>query len=188
MKVLALDPAGELFGIAGVEILGSGELNIYFSFLLEAPIDFTTTQKSNYMAYASAAIISQIKPDVVVSERPWGMGYSKSTLEQLIGAIKAETWKDIEWQGVSEARRSLMGDGYGGENKLVSSQWLLEYNWNRSSKTMIKKLIAEAGGDLKSGYDILDAVMHGTAFLIKKGNLQKKEKTGKLKKKKQESL
>ena len=161
MKVLALDPAGELFGLAGIELI-DGQLNLYFNFLLSAPESFNSTQKNNYMAHACAALISQIKPQIIVSERPWGMGFSKESLSQLMGAIKAETWQNIEWQGVSEARKALMGEGYGGEDKKTSAEWLLEYNWNRSSKMLISKLIEQAGADLRSGYDILDAIMHGT--------------------------
>lgn len=192
MKVLGFDPAGNKFGVAGIEFLSTPSdlapngydqsLSLYMNHLIAAPdSDWKMTQKTAYMAHVAASIVSLDKPDVVVSEKPWGMGFSKDSLLQLIGAIKAELWQDIVWQGVSEARRAVIGDSWGGANKKVTSDWLLQYPWDLSSKRAIKLLVETANPETDDGYDVLDAILHILCYLIvNKGLLpvvkQKKEK------------
>lgn len=192
MKVLSFDPAGKKFGVVGVEFLKTPAdlapngfdqtLTIYLSHVIETPDGFDSSQRTQYMAYASAAIASLDKPDVVVSEKPWGMGYSKDTLLQLIGAIKAEAWRDIEWQGVSEARRAVLGDTWGGANKKVTADWLLQYPWGISAKRFIKKLIEAANPETDDGYDILDAILHALCYLVVNNGLDQVAKVKKEKK------
>lgn len=186
IRVLAFDPAGKKFGIAGIQFLAdaleasSQKLSLYMAHLLEAPESFNGSQRTQYMAHASAAIVSLDQPNVIVSEEPWGLGYSKKTLTQLIGAIKAETWREIEWQGVSEARRAVIGDSWGGSDKRVTSEWLLEYPWDISSKRIIKKLFDDANPATDDGYDILDAILHGLCYLIVNRGLSPKTKEKKV--------
>ena len=190
MKILSLDPAGESFGIVGINFLKEKKiLDIYFKFLLQAPEDFNISQKNNYMAHAVAALISQIKPDAVISEKPFGIGYSAQSLKELIGAIKAETWLDIKWQGVSEARRIVIGDGYGASDKLKTSEWLLEYPWSISAKRFIKSQIETSNVETKKGFDILDAILHGVCYFVVNEGLEPKQKPLKKRNKKnQEKL
>lgn len=191
MRILALDPAGNEFGIVGIEFLKENQpLSIFFSFLLKAPEDFDISQKNNYMAHATASIISLIKPDVVISEKPFGIGYSAQSLKELIGAIKAETWANIKWQGVGEARRVALGDDHGASDKLTTSEWLLEYPWSISAKRFIKSQIDAANPKEKAGFDILDAILHGICYLVANEGLIPKHKPKKEKKrpKKQEKV
>jgi len=167
-KILALDPAGESFGVVVLEVI-DGAITIPMHHLLTAPEAWDTSCKNNFMAHSTAALISLEKPDVVVSEKPWGMGFSKDSLLQLIGAIKAESWSKIEWQGVSEARRGIIGDGYGGSDKIASAEWLLQYPFGISAKRFIKSQLDTAHKDGKMGYDILDAIMHGVYYLVDNG-------------------
>lgn len=195
MKVLGFDPAGNKFGVAGVEFISTPSdlsptgydqsVSLYMSHLIEAPdADWKMTQKTAYMAHVAATIVSLDKPDVVVSEKPWGMGFSKDSLLQLIGAIKAELWMNVEWQGVSEARRAVIGDTWGGANKKVTSDWLLQYPWDISSKRAIKLLVDTANPETDDGYDVLDAILHILCYLIVNKGLLPNHKIKKEKKKK----
>lgn len=169
MRIISFDPAGKKFGVAGIEFTALDSLQkveLNFKYLIEAPEAFSMSQKNTFMAHMAATIVSLAQPDVVVSEKPWGMGFSKDSLLQLIGALKAELWKDINWQGVSEARRTVMGDSWGGSNKKATSDWLLEYPWDLSSKRFIKSLIDTANPENDDGYDILDAILHGLCYLV----------------------
>lgn len=183
MKILSLDPAGEAFGIVGIEFNKEPQsLSIFFKFLLQAPEDFDISKKNNYMAHSVATIISLVKPEKVISEKPFGIGYSAQSLKELIGAIKSETWMDIEWQGVSEARKTVLGEGYGASDKLKTSEWLLEYPWSISAKRLIKSEIDSAKPEQKEGFDILDAILHGTCYLIANEGLIPRHKPMKKKK------
>jgi hypothetical protein len=167
-KILALDPAGESFGVVVLEVI-DGTITIPMHHLLTAPEAWDTSRKNCFMAHSTAAMISLEKPDVVVSEKPWGMGFSKDSLLQLIGAIKAESWSKIEWQGVSEARKGVIGDGHGGSDKITSAEWLLQYPFGISAKRFIKSQLDTANKDGKIGYDILDAILHGLFYLVDNG-------------------
>lgn len=182
-KILCLDPAGESFGVAVLEVQDS-KIYIPMSFLLTAPKEWDISRKNSYMAHCVAALVSLEKPDVVVSEKPWGMGFSKDSLLQLIGAIKAETWSKIEWQGISEARRGVLGDGYGGSDKFTSTEWLLQYPFSIKAKNFIKSQLDTAQKDGKIGYDILDAILHGVYYLVDNGVVSPTHKTPKKTKKK----
>jgi len=189
VRIISLDPAGESFGVVGIDFDKEKQsLSIFFKFLLEAPEDFNGTQKNNYVAHAVSALIAQIKPDVIVSEKPFGIGYSAQALKELIGAIKAETWSNIVWQGVSEARRIVLGDGHGASDKLKTAEWLLEYPWSISAKRLIKSQIDTSNIAEKKGFDILDAILHGVCYLITKESLTPRHKPAKVKKAKKESL
>ena len=144
-------------------------ISIPMHFLLTAPTMWDISRKNCYMAHQTAALISLEKPDVVVSEKPWGQGYSKDSLLQLIGAIKAESWSKIEWQGVSEMRRGVIGDGYGASDKIASAEWLLQYPFTISAKRLIKSQLDTADKGGKIGYDILDAILHGLYYLVDNG-------------------
>lgn len=186
MRLLSFDPAGEKFGIVGIE-KSDDKLSVFFSFLLEAPQEFNAGQKGTYMAHAAAAIVGTIRPDCIVSEKPWGVGYSMQSLKELIGALKAEIWADIKWQGVSEARRVVLGDGFGAANKMETAEWLLQYPWDISSKRLIKSQIDAANTDNKDGFDILDALLHGLCYLIMEHGLVPVHKPAKPSKKKRKS-
>lgn len=167
-KVLCLDPAGGAFGVVVLQVV-DGTITIPMHFLLTAPDVWDISRKNSYMAHCVAAIVALEKPDVVVSEKPWGMGFSKDSLLQLIGAIKAETWSHIEWQGVSQARKGVIGDGHGGSDKIVSAEHLLNYPFGISAKRFIKNELDLASKGGKIGYDILDAIMHGVYYLVDNG-------------------
>lgn len=190
MRVLGLDPAGKKFGVAGIEVLENGKLDLYASYLLQSPSHFKTDQRLRFMAHMIGTFVMLDKPTVLVSENPWGQGYSSQTLKEQIGSIKAELWVDIEWQGVSEARRAVLGDGYGGEKKRPTAEWLLSYPWNLASKNKLEELFAAASPDTDDGYDELDAVLHVLCYLIVNKNIQpvhkpyKEKKRGKSKGKK----
>jgi Holliday junction resolvasome RuvABC endonuclease subunit len=191
MRILSLDPAGSDFGIVGIELnKESQSLSIYFNFLLQSPEDFNISQKNNYVAHSAATIISHIKPDVIVSEKPFGIGFSNQSLKELIGALKAEIWQNIKWQSVSEARRAVIGDGHGASDKLKTSEWLLEYPWSISAKRLIKSQIDNSDINNKKGFDILDAILHGVCYLVINEGLivRHKPKKEKKKKLKQEKL
>lgn len=187
MRVLGLDPAENKFGVAGIEVGEGQKLSLYMNFLLESPPNFKTTQKSNYMSHCIAAIMYLDKPDFIVSEFPWGAGFSKSSMERLIGAIRAETWQNINWQGVSEARKAVLGDGYGGAKKRETAEWLLTYNWDLKSKRALETLFIKASPETDEGYDVLDAVLHILCFLIKEKGLTPVHKEQKVTKKKKKS-
>lgn len=187
LNLISFDPAGKKFGVAGIHFFttDAGQaLSLNFKYLIEAPEAFDMGQKNTFMAHIAATIVSLSKPDVIVSEKPWGMGFSKDSLLQLIGAIKAELWTGIEWQGVSEARRAVLGDSWGGSNKKLTSDWLLEYPWDLSSKRFIKSLIEKANPETDDGYDILDAILHGLCYLVANKGLQAVIKPKKERKKK----
>lgn len=186
-KLLCLDPAGESFGIAVLQVL-DGTIHIPMHFLLNAPEMWDISRKNSYMAHCAAALVSLEKPDVIVSEKPWGMGFSKDSLLQLIGAIKAETWTHIEWQGVSEARRGVIGDGYGASDKVASAEWLLQYPFSISAKRFIKSQLDTANKDGKIGYDILDAILHGVYYLVDRGLVSPVHKEAKQKRKKKKGI
>lgn len=189
IKVLSLDPAGKKFGVAGIQFkdfhngdvnapLSPQELSIYMHHVIESPASFDSSQRTQYMAHAAATIIGIDRPEVVVSEKPWGIGFSKDSLLQLIGALKAEIWREISWQGISEARRNVLGDSWGGATKQVTANWLLQYPWDLKSKRLIKSLIERANPKSDDGYDVLDAILHALCYLISERGLQpvKKEK------------
>lgn len=183
MKLLSFDPAGKKFGIAGIEFnsmtsdsapgVVDQSLRLYLHHLIEAPIskDFDGSKRTQYMAHVAACVVSLDQPDIIVSEKPWGMGFSKDSLLQLIGALKAELWRNIEWQGVSEARRAVLGDSWGGSTKQATAEWLLNYPWDISSKRFIKSQIDSANPSTDDGYDILDAILHGICYLVKSHGL-----------------
>lgn len=181
MRILAFDPAGNKFGVACIDVV-EGQMDLSLSFVIETPEEFTSTMKTQYAAFTSATIASLIKPNKIVSEAPWGLGFSSQSLKELIGAMKAEIWQDIVWQGVSEARRTILGDGYGGSDKPTTSEWLLEYPWNIKSKRKIRQMIDSANPQTKDGYDILDAIMHGVCYLVSEKLIQRIEKPVKEKK------
>lgn len=167
MKLLAMDPAGKKFGIAGISITDDGQLDLYLSFLLESPSSFDATQRSRYMSHAAAAIVGIDKPDVLVSEKPFGMsGWGGQAIAELLGSMKAEIWQSIKWYGVSESRRAVLGDSWGGATKGQSADWLLQYPWTLKSKRIITEQMSNANPDTNDGYDILDAIMHGVCYLI----------------------
>ena len=182
-KYLGFDPAGNSFGIVGV-ILENGQLSVNFSFLLNAPEDFNTSQKNSYMAHGAATVVALYKPDMVISEAPFGIGWSAQYLKELIGAIKAELACNVIWQGVSQARKSVIGDGYGGAKKLETAKWLLNYNWDRSSKMWINKEIEAADPTSDKGFDLLDALLHVICYLVENGLIQPVHKPTKEKRKK----
>ncbi len=157
-------------------------------FLLTAPEQWDISRKNNFMAYSVAALISLEKPDIVVSEKPAGIGYSAQSLKELIGAIKAETWINIKWQGVSEARRGVLGDGYGGSDKIASAAWMLQYPFTRSAKNFIQLELDNAKKSDKIGYDILDAILHGMHYLVDNGLVSPVHKPEKIKRKKKKSI
>jgi hypothetical protein len=185
MRLLALDPASNKFGLVGINFNEqTKDISIYVSYLLTSPKDFSTENKSRFMAHALAGLISIDKPDTIVSEKPWGQGFSKDSLVQLIGMIKAENWLKIYWQGVSEARKAVLGDGFGGAKKRPTAEWLLSYPWDRTSKNLISGWIEKANPDTDDGYDELDALLHGMCHLIQKCGLvpvhkEAKKKRGK---------
>lgn len=176
MKVMALDPAGEGFGVVVLEKTPSGLLTATMKFLLTAPEEWDISRKNCYMAHAVAALVALEKPDFVVSEKPWGMGYSKQSLTELIGAIKAEVWDKISWQSVSEARYTVIGEGHGGSDKQMSAEWLFQYPWAPGTKKLITSLLQAANPETKQGYDILDAILHGLCFMINRGMVEPKHK------------
>jgi hypothetical protein len=184
MKVLALDPAGNSFGVAVIELTTEGKMYLPMTFVINAPSEWDISRKNSYMAHCCAALISLEKPDLIVSEKPWGQGFSKQSITELIGAIKAELWTDVEWQGVSEARRAVLGDGYGAADKKVSAEWLLSYPWMISAKNILKDLISKANPETKEGYDVLDAILHGLCYLVANGKIQQVSKPTKNNKKK----
>lgn len=182
-KVLALDPAGESYGVAVLEVI-DGKITVPMSHLLTAPANWDISRKNSYMAHATAALISLERPDVVVSEKPWGLGYSKDSLLQLIGAIKSEIWQKIEWQGVSEARKGVLGDGHGGSDKIITAEWLTQYPFDLKARNFIKSQLDTADKDGKIGYDILDALLHGLYYLVDNGIVSAVHKEPKKKRKK----
>lgn len=186
MRVLAFDPAGESFGVAGLQVQESGKLDLYLNFLLKAPEDWDVSRKNIYMAHASAALVGLDKPDVVVSEKPFGIGYSAQSLKELIGALKAELMCSIKWYGVSEARTAVVGNTWGNATKEQTAEWLLQYPWNISSKRFITEQISQSNPELKTGFDILDAIMHGVCYLVKEGRIAPVHKEAKKKAKKRD--
>lgn len=165
MKIVSLDPAGKSFGFVGIEY-DQQKLDLFLDFTLKSPKEFNADDRLRYTSSSVATLISLIKPDMIVSEKPWGMGFSSQTLKELIGAIKSEIWTKIEWQSVSEARRAVLGDTWGGADKRVSSDWLLQYPWNIRSKNRIKALLDSASNESDDGFDELDAILHGLCYLI----------------------
>ena len=186
MRILAFDPAGNKFGVACIDVV-EGQMDLSLSFVIETPEEFTSTMKTQYVSFVSAALVGLTKPNQIVSEFPWGAGgFSSQNLKEIIGALKAEIWQNIRWQGVSEARRIVLGDGYGGSDKPTTSEWLLEYPWNIKSKRKIRQMIDNANPQTKDGYDILDAIMHGVCYLVSEKLIEriiKPEKVKKTKKK-----
>lgn len=174
MRIISLDPAGKKFGVAGitlnsVDVPVTGKthcLSLFLAHVIETPSEWDSTKKTMYMAHAAATIIALEQPEEVVSEKPWGMGFSKQSLTELIGAIKAETWAKVVWQGVSEARRGVIGDTWGGSDKRSTAEWLLEYPWDIRAKRFIRAEIDRASTTTDEGYDILDAILHGVFYLI----------------------
>lgn len=140
------------------------------------------------MANSCAMLAVLDKPDVVISEKPFGIGYSAQSLKELIGAIKAEMACNISWQGVSEARMAVLGEGYGGADKQSTAEWLLQYPWDLRSKRLISQYVSQADPQTKSGYDILDAILHGICYLVKNAGLVQKPKPVKTKKKSKSKL
>jgi Holliday junction resolvasome RuvABC endonuclease subunit len=194
VKVVGLDPAGNAFGVCGIEVSDNGKLELYMSTVIESLPHWKADDKNTYMAHVVASLLYVERPDVVVSEDPFGIGWSVKRLGNLLGSIKATVMDKIVWQGVGEARRAVLGDGYGAASKKESADWLLSYDWNIGSKRAIKKLIEaaalannEEGG--KDGYDILDAVMHVICYLVASNKIvpvHKEPKVKKPKKKKTE--
>ena len=180
VRILSFDPAGEKFGVAGVS-LDEGKLSLYMKFLIESP-DWDVSRRNNYVAHCCATIAVMEKPDVVVSEKPFGIGYSAQSLKELIGAIKAEFAANISWQGVSESRKAVLGEGYGGSSKRETAEWLLQYNWDLKSKRAIGEMLSQANDENKSGYDILDAMVHAVCYLINHNGLVPVHKPAKEKK------
>ncbi len=187
MKILCIDPAAGSFGVAVLHVVNN-TIHIPMHFVVNSPEMWDVSRKNSYVAHCAAAIISLEKPDVIVSEKPWGMGFSKDSLLQLIGAIKAETWANIQWQGITEARRGVLGDGHGGADKIKSAEWLLQYPFSVSAKNIIKKELSKAKDDGKTGYDILDAILHGLFYLVDLGKISPVHKEAKKKKSKKSSL
>lgn len=184
MKLLAMDPAGGKFGIVGIVINGTDKLTIDFSFLIESPADFKSDDKNIYATNAAATLVALYKPDTIVSEDPFGQGFGLVKLRENIGQLKSNFLNTIEWQRVSEARRAVLGDGYGGAKKRESAEWLLSYDWDIHSKRLINKWLEEADPNSDIGYDLLDALMHGICYLIANKLIQpvhKPEKKKKLK-------
>jgi hypothetical protein len=157
-------------------------IRIYMHHLLTSPQGFVLDDKTRYMGHALAGLVAIDKPDLIVSEKPWGAGFSITTLANLLGSIKASIWEKIEWQGVSEARKTVLGDGFGGEKKRPTAEWLLSYPWDTKSKNLIKGWLDSASPDTDDGYDELDAVLHGLCYLIKEKGLTPVHKEPKVKK------
>lgn len=167
MRIISFDPATNKFGVAGVSLVDD-KLSLYLSYLFESPINWTLDQKTLFMSHACNLMIFVDKPDFVVSEYPWGAGYSLGSMRELTGSMKAEAVQKIEWQGVSEARKAVLGDGYGAERKRPTAEWFTQYPWDLKSKRAIEALLAAANPDTDEGYDVLDAILHALCFLIKK--------------------
>jgi hypothetical protein len=161
-----MDPAGGKFGIVGIAVNPGAKLNIDFSFLIQSPEDFKANDKNVYVTNAAAVLAALYKPDIIVSENPFGIGWSAQMLHEIVGQLKANFLNTINWQRVSEARRAVLGDGYGGAKKRESTEWLLEYDWDISSKRLINKWLSEADPNSDIGYDLLDALMHGVCYLV----------------------
>lgn len=166
MKLLSMDPAGSKFGIVGIMHTEGQKLTIDFSFLIQSPDDFKADDKNVYITNAATVIVALYRPDIVVSEDPFGCGYSISRLQNIVGQLKANLLNNMKWQRVSEARRAVLGDGYGGAKKRESTEWLLQYDWDISSKRLINKWLAEADPNSDNGYDLLDALMHGICYMV----------------------
>lgn len=182
-RYLGLDPATRVFGVCGIEV-NEGRLDLYMDYLIKAPEHFVTTQRNQYMSHMTAALISLDKPDMVISEAPWGGGgWSTQAFKELIGSIKSSYWDTIIWQGVSEARRAVLGDGYGGAKKRVTAEWLLQYDWNISSKRRMQELFDKASKDTDDGYDELDAILHVLCYLVANKLIEPKHKEPKKPKK-----
>ncbi len=177
-----MDPAGNKFGLVGVIVGDDSKLSIDFSFLIEAPQDFKSDAKNIYISHAAASIVALYRPDIVVSEDPFGIGWSQAKLQQLVGQLKSEMINTIEWQRISEARRAVLGDGYGAAKKRESAEWLLQYNWDISSKRMINKWLDAASKDTDDGYDILDALLHAVCYLVANDKIKPVHKPEKIKK------
>lgn len=184
MRVIGFDPAGNSFGMAGVEFDGE-ELNLFLSYELKSPNpDWKMNQKNIFVTHLAATIAMLEKPDYFVSEAPFGMGHSAQSLKEAIGMLKTELMNNIVWYGVSEARMAVLGEGNGGAKKDQTAEWIMEYPWTRSSKTKLKKMIELANPETKEGYDVLDAVLHILCFLIKEKGLLPLAKPVKVKKSK----
>lgn len=188
MKLIGIDPASKKLGIVGIEYIdSSSNLTIYYDKVVESPSFFNETQRTQFMSHVVGAYLAIDKPDVVVSEKPFGIGFSAQYLKELIGGIKTSYWDKINWQGVSEARKTVLGEGFGGAKKDQTSDWLLQYKWNKKSRKIIEEQIKLANPDTKEGYDILDAILHVLCYLIAnkhilpvtkvKGNGRKSKKT-----------
>lgn len=166
MKIVGIDPASKKLGIVGIEYEKGSQLSIYYGTVLESPIHFNETQRTQYMSHVLGTFLALEKPDVIVSEKPFGLGFSAQYLKELIGGIKSSYWDKIVWQGVSEARRQVIGDGFGGADKKNTSDWLLQYPWSKKSKALLEEEISNANPETKEGYDILDSVLHVLCYLI----------------------
>ena len=166
MRIVGLDPASKKFGMVGIEYSKDAQLSVYHSQVLESPAHFDESKRTQYMSHMVGAFLALDKPDVIVSEKPFGMGFSAQYLKELIGGIKSSYWDRIVWQGVSEARRNVIGDGFGGANKDETSKWLLQYNWTRKSKNLLESELSKANLETKEGYDVLDSALHVLCYLI----------------------
>lgn len=184
MKILSIDPAGGLTGISIIS-LENDALSLAMTFLLKSPEEFNSTQKNNYIGHCIAALIGQAKPDVVVSEKIFGLGgYGGASLNELMGSIKAQTLSSITWQGISETRRGVIGDGHGASTKAQSAEWILNYPWGISAKRKLKQMLSEVKVDSNEGYDILDSILHGLYYMIDNNLIKPVHKPAKIKRSK----
>lgn len=170
---MALDPGGNSSGITTLEVIDH-TISIKWFYNIVSPSHLSIEQKNIFMAHIIAVLIAIEKPHYIVSEKPWGMGQSKDSLTQLIGAIKAELWTPVEWQIVSEARKIVAENG--SANKIESGKALLNWPFDAPSRRIIKTLLytAEHQKDPQLSLDILDSLVHGVAFIAKQGLVQKR--------------
>lgn len=168
MKLISLDPAAGTAGVCCLEIK-KGQIDIIWTFAIQSIDSWNVDMQNVFVAHTFASIVMVEQPDYLVSEKPWGLGFSKESLSQLIGMLKSYHLNKIKWQTITNARKTVLGTG--SADKAESAKGLLQYPWTKKAKRKIETLIETAQATGK--YDELDALLHGLAFCISSNFIQK---------------
>lgn len=171
-RILCIDPASNFTGVGllrcEISVDNIATLSIEWTDVVKTINSWNNDKKICFLSNFIALLVYVERPDVVVSEQPWGLGSSKEILSQLVGAIKAHLIDTVAWQTVSQARKLVVSNG--SADKKESAESLLKFPFTKNSKNVIIKLINEGR------FDETDAIMHGLGYLINIGVIQNEEK------------
>lgn len=171
-RILCIDPASNFTGVGllrcEISVDNTATLSIEWTDVVKTINSWNNDKKICFLSNFIALLVYVERPDVVVSEQPWGLGSSKEILSQLVGAIKAHLIDTVAWQTVSQARKLVVSNG--SADKKESAESLLKFPFTKNSKNVIIKLINE------ERFDETDAIMHGLGYLVNIGVIQNEEK------------